>query len=322
MKEKVVHSALFGVSVGDALGVPVEFQDRELLKRFPVVNMRENGTHAQPRGTWSDDSSLTFCLAESLCNGYNLNDIANSFVLWRNEEIWTPHGKVFDIGIATNFAIHNIEKGINPLQAGGTSEMDNGNGSLMRILPLVFYSKNFDIIKRFEVVKEVSSITHAHIRSILSCFIYLEFAKLLMEGKDKREAYTDMKKSVNGFLFSNAICSQQEIDKFHRILENKVGDYELQKLYGLGEDEISSSGYVLHSLEAALWCLLTSETYEETVLKAVNLGSDTDTTAAIAGGLAGIYYGFDAIPDEWIQVLARKNAIFNLCDQLEKKLKK
>jgi ADP-ribosyl-[dinitrogen reductase] hydrolase len=321
MKEKVVHSALFGVSVGDALGVPVEFQDRELLKRFPVVNMRENGTHAQPRGTWSDDSSLTFCLAESLCNGYNLNDIAKSFVLWRNEEIWTPHGKVFDIGIATNLAIHNIEKGINPLQAGGTSEMDNGNGSLMRILPLVFYSKNFDIIKRFEVVKEVSSITHAHIRSILSCFIYLEFAILLMEGKDKWEAYTDMKKSVNGFLFSNAICSQQEIDKFHRILENKVGDYELQKLYGLGEDEISSSGYVLHSLEAALWCLLTSETYEETVLKAVNLGSDTDTTAAIAGGLAGIYYGFDAIPDEWIQVLARKNAIFNLCDQLEKKLK-
>lgn len=319
MKINQVHSALFGVAVGDALGVPVEFQDRELLARFPVINMRENGSHAQPRGTWSDDSSLTFCLAESLCKGYNVNDIANNFVLWRQEQLWTPHGRVFDIGIATNLAIHSIENGTNPLLAGGTSERDNGNGSLMRILPLLFYVKDFSITKRFDTVREVSSITHAHIRSVIACFIYIEYALLLLEGKNKDEAFEGMKEKVNDFLINNPICSQVEIDKFHRVLENQIGDYELVKLAELKEKEISSSGYVLSSLEASLWCLLNSNTYEETVLKAVNLGGDTDTTAAIAGGLAGLLYGYESIPEEWINVLARKNDITKLCDTLSKK---
>jgi ADP-ribosyl-[dinitrogen reductase] hydrolase len=321
MKSKITYGALFGVAVGDALGVPVEFQDRELLKRFPVVDMRENGSHRQAKGTWSDDSSLAFCLAESLCKGYNVDDIASNFVLWRQEQLWTPYGRVFDIGIATNFAIHSIENGTNPLLAGGTSERDNGNGSLMRILPLLFYVKDFDIIKRFDAVKEVSSITHAHIRSVIACFIYIEYALLLLDGKNKEEAFGGMKEKVNDFLTNNPICSQMEIDKFHRVLENQVGDYEPVKLAALKEQEISSSGYVLHSLEASLWCLLNSDTYEETVLKAVNLGEDTDTTAAIAGGLAGLLYGYESIPEEWINVLARKEDISDLCDKLERKYK-
>lgn len=319
MKTNKIHSALFGVAVGDALGVPVEFQDRELLARFPVTNMRENGSHAQPRGTWSDDSSLTFCLAESLCKGYNVNDIANNFVLWRQEQLWTPHGRVFDIGIATNFAIHSIENGTNPLIAGGTSERDNGNGSLMRILPLLFYVKDFSITKRFDTVKEVSSTTHAHIRSVIACFIYIEYALLLLEGKNKEQALEGMKEEVNDFLTNNPICSQAEIDKFHRVLGNRVGNYEIVKLAELQEKEISSSGYVLSSLEASLWCLLNSNTYEETVLKAVNLGGDTDTTAAIAGGLAGLLYGYENIPEEWINVLARKDDITKLCDKMSEK---
>ncbi|WP_130734950.1 ADP-ribosylglycohydrolase family protein [Flavobacterium sp. J27] len=319
MKTTTIHSALFGVAVGDALGVPVEFKSREYLKNNPVINMQEFGTHHQPLGTWSDDSSLTFCLAESLCHGYNINKIANNFVLWRQEQLWTPHGRVFDIGIATNSAIHSIESGIKPLLAGGTSERDNGNGSLMRMLPLLFYVKDFSITKRFDTVKEVSSITHAHIRSVIACFIYIEYALLLLEGKNKEEAFEGMKEKVNGFLFNNPICSQAEIDKFHRVLENQIGDYELVWLAELKEKEISSGGYVLDSLEASLWCVLTSSSYSETVLKAVNLGSDTDTTAAIAGGLAGLLYGYESIPQEWITVLARKEDITILCDQMSEK---
>lgn len=319
MKTTKIHSALFGVAVGDALGVPVEFKSREYLKNNPVISMQEFGTHHQPKGTWSDDSSLTFCLAESLCKGYDVNDIANNFVLWRQEQLWTPHGRVFDIGIATNFAIHSIESGTKPLLAGGSSERDNGNGSLMRILPLLFYVKDFSITKRFDTVKEVSSITHAHIRSVIACFIYIEYALLLLERKNKEEAFKRMKEKVNDFLTNNPICSQAEIDKFHRVLENQVGDYELVKLAELTEKEISSSGYVLHSLEASLWCLLNSNTYEETVLKAVNLGGDTDTTATIAGGLAGLLYGYESIPEEWIKVLARKNDITKLCDKMSGK---
>ncbi len=321
MKQNKIHAALFGLAVGDALGVPVEFKDRDYLKRFPVKDMLGYGTHEQPLGTWSDDSSLTFCLAESLCKQYDINDIGKKFVQWRNEEIWTPHGKVFDIGISTNQAIHSIATGTKPILAGGYSEMDNGNGSLMRILPLVFYIKELKIEKRFDIIKDVSSITHAHIRSVLACFIYLEYALKLLENKTKWEAYKEMQIEVNYFLNNNPICSQKEMDKFHKILENQIENYDIQVLYELEENEINSSGYVLDSLEASLWCILTSKSYEETVLKSVNLGKDTDTTAAISGGLAGLLYGYDVIPSNWIAVLSRKEDITKLCDELSKKYK-
>ena len=320
MKTSNIHAALFGLAVGDALGVPVEFKSRDYLKRFPVTDMQEFGTHHQPKGTWSDDSSLAFCLAESLCKGYDINDIGKKFVQWRNAELWTPHGRVFDIGISTNHAIHSIASGTKPILAGGFSERDNGNGSLMRIMPLLFYIKDLGIEKRFDIIKDVSSITHAHIRSVLACFIYLEYALNILRGHDKWQAYADMQVSVKHFLDTNAICSQKEMDVFHKILEHKVGDYDIQVLYQLEEDEINSSGYVLDSIEASLWCVLTSDTYEETVLKAVNLGSDTDTTGAVAGGLAGLIYRYDAIPEHWLNVLARKEDIVKLCDKLTKKL--
>lgn len=317
----LVKAGIFGVCVGDALGVPVEFRSREQLKRSPVTTMRAFGTHRQPKGTWSDDSSLALCLAESLTNTYELEDIALKFLQWYNEEIWTPHGTVFDIGIATSQAIHRIGKGTPPTLCGGTSEFDNGNGSLMRILPLLFYIKDFPIEKRFEITKDVSSITHGHIRSALACFIYLELCLEILKGKEKWEAYRTMQNKVRDFLDHNPICSQGEMDKFHRILELKVGEYDVAPLHTLQEEEISSSGYVLHSLEASLWCFLNSENYAEAVLKAVNLGEDTDTTGAITGGIAGIYYGFKSIPKEWMDVLARKEDIEKLCEKLNEKLK-
>jgi len=320
--ENVVKAGIFGVCIGDALGVPVEFRSREQLKRSPVTKMRALGTHHQPSGTWSDDSSLALCLAESLCQGYNLEDMATKFLQWYNAEIWTPHGRVFDIGIATSQAIHRISKGTSPTLCGGTSEFDNGNGSLMRVLPLLFYIKDFPIEKRFEITKDVSSITHGHIRSALACFIYLELALEILTGKDKWDAYKTMQEKVRNFLDQNPICSQNEMDKFHRILELKVGEYDLAPLHTLQEEEINSSGYVLHSLEAALWCFLNSENYSEAVLKAVNLGEDTDTTGAITGGIAGIYYGFENIPEEWVAELVRKEDIENLCSKLENKLMK
>lgn len=312
MKDKLIHSALFGVAVGDALGVPVEFRNREYLNANPVTDMLAYGTHNQPAGTWSDDSSLTFCLAETLADKYDLKRLANRFVSWRRYAYWTPHGAVFDVGIATSEAIYRLEQGINPLVAGGADELDNGNGSLMRILPLLFYVKDMSIENRYKYVSDVSSLTHRHIRSVLGCFIYIEFALRLLNGVDKFEAFIQTKDSVNDFLNNNAICSDNEINKYHRLLMNPV--------YECAEDEIASSGYVVHSLEAALWCIFKEDDFEKTVLKAVNLGSDTDTTAAIAGGLAGLLYGLDAIPQKWIDQLARKDDIMDLCNRLEKRL--
>lgn len=318
MKNRLVHSALFGVAVCDALGVPVEFRDREYLRENPVTDMMAYGTHNQPAGTWSDDSSLTFCLAEMLSEGYNLKKLSDKFIRWYEYGYWTPHGEVFDVGNATSRAIHRLEQGMNPLMAGGVDESDNGNGSLMRILPLVFYVKNMPIEQRFKYVSEVSSLTHRHIRSVLGCFIYIEFVIQLLKGVNKVEAFNQMKDSVNDFLNSNAICSENEIRKYHRILMNPIGAYEIKPVYEYDECEIASSGYVVHSLEAAIWCLLRENNFEATVLKAVNLGSDTDTTAAIVGGLAGLLYGFEAIPRRWIDQLARKDDIFDLCNRLEK----
>lgn len=316
----LIHSALFGVAVGDALGVPVEFKSREYLRQNPVTYITGYGTHNQPAGTWSDDSSLTFCLAEMHCEGYDLKLLSKLFIDWYNAKVWTPHGKVFDIGIATSQAIHRLSKGINPTLAGGTSEDSNGNGSLMRILPIVFYIKDLPIEQRFQLVKEVSSLTHAHIRSVLGCFIYTEMALQLIAVKDKLRAYNEAVRLVNEFLNNNAICSQTEMDKYHRILQNPIGNNHIIPLYDYYEAEIGSSGYVVDTLEASLWCLFNTDSYKDAVRKAVNLGSDTDTTGAVTGGLAGLLYGYESIPTKWLKRLARKEDIDDLCNSLALKM--
>ncbi|WP_264553100.1 ADP-ribosylglycohydrolase family protein [Flavobacterium sp. N2038] len=311
MKSKI-ESGLFGVAIGDALGVPVEFYSRSSLKENPVSEMIGYGTHYQPPGTWSDDSSLAFCLAESLCGGFDLNNMAKNFVRWYNADLWTPHGKVFDIGIATRNAMHNIAKGHQPDLCGGFEERDNGNGSLMRILPLVFYlQKEKDIEVIYQKVKAVSSITHAHFRSVFACFIYVVYCLEILKDKDKFEAYKEMQNVVSRFLESKEF-NPVEIGLFERILKNDIFSYS--------ENEIHSSGYVLHSLEASVWCFLNFDSYEETVLKAVNLGGDTDTTSAIAGGLAGIYYGIENMPQKWIDNLVRSNDIKDLAERLSQKI--
>jgi ADP-ribosylglycohydrolase len=316
-KRNYCKDVLFGIAVGDALGVPVEFISREALRKNPVTSMFGYGTHDQPLGTWSDDSSLTFCLAESLCIGYNLQDLANRFVNWKEHAYWTPHGRVFDIGIATSQAIWNLSKGTSPLLAGGDDEQSNGNGSLMRILPLVFYLKNKTITERFKIVKEVSSLTHRHIRSVTACFIYLEFALEIMKGRNKHEAFIKVSKDIDIFFDETNVCPDEERFRFHRILARPDSFYDLKPIYEYSENEINSSGYVVSTLEAAFWCFLSCDSYKDTVLKAVNLGSDTDTTGAVAGGLAGLYYGYDSIPKEWSEGLARRKEIEDLALRLE-----
>ena len=302
-----IQSALFGVAVGDALGVPYEFKDREELARNPATGMVGYGAHHQPAGTWSDDASLAFCLAEAMTQGFDLNTIARNFVKWEEDAYWTPHGHVFDIGNATRTAITRLQHGVPAESAGGKTEYDNGNGSLMRILPLVFHIKDMPIAERFEQTRKVSAITHGHIRSVIACFYYLEFARHLLQGTDKHAAYSLLKTEIPHFL-KDLSTDPSELARFARLLNGDIQHLE--------EDEIQSSGYVVHTLEASIWCLLTTETYSEAVLKAVNLGEDTDTTAAVTGGLAGLLYGYQQIPAAWIEPLARKEEIDNLCERL------
>lgn len=308
MEQKHIYKdLLLGVAVGDALGVPVEFESRETISQNPVADMTGYGTYDLPPGTFSDDSSLTFCLAEALTQDFNLQRVADHFVNWMLHGYWTADGHVFDVGIATSKAIDRLRRGCEPEFAGGTTEFDNGNGSLMRILPLVTYLKDKERFERFELTKQVSSITHGHIRSVLACFYYLEFARKLLDGATKFEAYDSLKTELIDF-FSEQSINPEEVSLFDRLL---VGN-----IHELPSDEIKSGGYVVHTLEASIWCLLTTDSYESATLKAVNLGEDTDTTGAVTGGLAGILYGYQDIPANWLHKLARRADIEDLADRL------
>jgi ADP-ribosylglycohydrolase len=305
-----IRAALFGIAVGDALGVPVEFKSRQSISKNPVTDMMGYGTYHLPAGTWSDDSSLTFCLAEALTYNFDLQVIGQNFVKWKNENYWTPLGNVFDIGISTHQAISRLAQGEKPELAGGFDENDNGNGSLMRILPLLFYLLDKPLKKRFDITKKVSSITHGHLRSVMACFYYLEFAKQILDGKDKFEIYGSLQTEMLN-LFKTLEINPIEIALFDRLLIGYIDK--------LDEKEIESSGYVLHTLEASIWCLMTTNNYQEAVLRAVNLGFDTDTTGAVTGGLAALLYGYENIPENWLRQIARFDDIENLVERLSAK---
>jgi ADP-ribosylglycohydrolase len=309
--EDHIKSILFGVAVGDALGVPVEFSSRERMEKNPLSEMIGYGTYNQPKGTWSDDSTMTFCLAETLLDSeFSLRKLANRFINWVDWGYWTPHGELFDIGNSTHSAIERLRTIDNPELAGGSDETENGNGSLMRILPLILETGKLAISDSYELVNSVSSLTHKHIRSIISCFYYLTFARHLIHGHSKESTYEMTNKIVLNELHKREI-SEIELKHFERIFNDIIPS--------LNYNEIRGSGYVLHSLESSIWCLLKTENYKDSVLKAINLGEDTDTTAAITGGLAALTYGFKSIPKEWVDQIVKNEEIMDLANRLSEK---
>lgn len=319
MNLATTRAALLGLAVGDALGVPVEFIARHVRRRDPVMGLRAYGTHGQPAGTWSDDSSLTFCLAETLARPGglagppDLADFGRRAINWLELAYWTATSETFDVGNATRTAIQRLKQGVPPSQAGPCSAFDNGNGALMRILPLVFHqtwqAEKLDIPAAWALTEAVASVTHGHPRSTLGCFLYLLTARGLAAGLGPVAAYEQMQKVANYWLHKHAKGPVfYEWPKYGAVLDGTLPD--------LAEEEIKSSGYVVHTLEAALWCLLTHDTYAATVLAAVNLGEDTDTTGAVAGGLASLAYGEAGMPAEWLAGLARRTDIEDLAGRL------
>jgi ADP-ribosylglycohydrolase len=312
------RAALLGLAVGDALGVPVEFLSRTARQIDPVTDMRAYGTHRQPAGTWSDDSSLTFCLAETLARPGGLMDMpdladfAQRSINWLHKSSWTATGETFDVGNATRVAIDRLQRGTEPTKAGPRSEFDNGNGALMRILPLAFHdtwrAESLDLNAAWSLTEAVASVTHGHPRSTLGCFLYLLVARGLLRDDSPTDAFLQMRQLANPWLEKGSIPAVVEAKYYQRVLAGTLHDQP--------ESAISSSGYVVDNLEAALWCLLEHDTYAATVLAAVNLGDDTDTTGAVAGGLAGLAYGEAAIPAEWLAVLARRADIEDLASRL------
>ena len=310
MNVLLVKGAILGHIVGDTLGVPVEFYPREKLQSKPVDKMLSYGTHRMPIGTWSDDSSMMLCTLASINEKQTLDfdDIMIRFSRWAKEGYMTPHGKPFGVGRTTLKALGNFWRGKAALNCGCVSEKDNGNGSLMRILPIALYNafilENSCVEERIQNIHKVSSLTHAHKRSCIACGIYYFILEELTKRQDVISVWNGLKKAQDYYK------NDPESLAFKRLFSS---DFAV-----LPKSEIKSSGYVVDTLEAAIWCLLNSCSYKETVLQAVNLGGDTDTIAAVSGGLSGVLYGNDGVPKEWLDLIVDKDNISLMCCAFER----
>ena len=305
-----VKAALMGLAVGDALGVPVEFSSRNKMKKNPVTGMRGNGTWDQPIGTWSDDTSLTIAAMDSIARLKKIDkvDVMKNFVLWLRDNEFTANDDAFDCGNTTGAAIDNFMSGKSPENCGISHENSNGNGSLMRIFPAIFYAyeKAGTDEEALQIVHEFSALTHAHEISQMSCGIYYLIAAQILDGKKLKAAIHDGLKQAEEF-YSNQQKFLNFVGNFNRLFKENFAT--------LPEDEIRSSGYVLSTLEAVIWCSLNTDDYKTLMLTAVNLGGDTDTVGAIAGGIGGLAYGLQQIPEDWLKVLKRREYLENLAEK-------
>jgi ADP-ribosyl-[dinitrogen reductase] hydrolase len=308
LKDKI-EAVLLGVSIADMASLKYEFLSRDEVRRMHALSsvrkVSGGGYHGQPIGAFSDDTSLTLCLADSLCDGYDLEDIGNKMVQWYSTGLWSYNKKrPFDIGNTTKNAILRMVNGVSASHSGDHFIHASGNGSLMKILPLLFYIKDMEIEERFRLTKEVSSVSHAHNLPVIACFYYLELARLLLEGKDKFTAYHATNKLVKDYLNQLSI-PEGDAEEFSRILGGR--------LYDLPDWDIESGGFVRETLEAALYSFLTCESFADVVVKCILLGSDTDTVAVVAGGLAALQYkDKSCIPLEWLAHLQRREDIQQL----------
>lgn len=303
MKKEKLESGILGLAIGDALGLPVEFLKRRELEKNPVTDMREYGVWDQPKGTWSDDTTFTLCLAHSLSKGYDLEDFAQKLISAKNKGEYTAHNCMFDIGSTSTRAIDNLIEGINPYESGINSR---SNGSLMRCLPLVYFTKKMKPAERKRIAEEISAVTHSHPAAKGACAIYTEFGANLLNYENKKEAFLASIKN------SKENMPEESLRYFERILNPHFPETD--------KDYIMSGFDAVETLEAGLWSFLNSNSYSESVLTAVNLGGDTDTTGAVAGGLAGIHHGSEEIPEKWKKDLLQKDFIIYIADRLYESL--
>ena len=306
--------AVMGVVTGDALGCPVQFEPRSARRRKPVTGMIGYGSFELPAGSWTDDSSLTLALLVSLCEKktLDLEDIMGRFVDWLVNGKYTPYGFSYDIGRATMESINRYIRNRDVTKCGLTAPRDNGNGSLMRIMPACLYAYENDLSdeEAIPAIHKVSGLTHNHLRAKIACGLYYFCVRELVDGEGSLIECLQAGMNKGFAFYEKDPANQAELSYYDRLRD-------LETFSKLDESDIRSTGYVVDTLEAAVWSLLTTESFKECELKAVNLGDDTDSVAAVSGGLAGIYYRYQAIPEEWLAVIQRREWIEALCEKAE-----
>lgn len=310
-----IKAVMIGHAVGDALGVPVEFASREEVENAPVTDMEGFGTYPYPAGTWSDDTSMSLAALDSLAQDkIDWEEIMKNFGKWLDSGGYTPSGETFDVGRTCMRAVINyFTNGTDALHSGESAEHSNGNGSLMRIHPFVLYlyaKGNLDL----DTIHNASALTHAHERSKMACGIYAFVLWELLNSPSKDSIVKGLSKAKQFYK------DNEEMKVYYKMLFRRIGLTELHfedpdTFKRATRDEIKSSGYVVDTIEAVIWCLMNTHSYKECVLTAVNLGGDTDTIAAIVGGLAGALYGYESIPKEWLDTLIKRDYIEEMCER-------
>ena len=310
-------NAIMGIVVGDAFGCPVQFKSREMVSAHPITRMYGYGTFNLPEGSWTDDSSLTLALLDSIYRNKEIDpdEIMENFMKWLDDGDFTPYGTAYDIGSGTIAAIDRYRSTRKWWQCGSNDEWNNGNGSLMRIIPACIYCSI--MITRGEYTEQdavntihaVGSLTHGHIRSNIACGLYFFMVHQVLT--EEGPFFNILQNGLsNGFTFYEQFLENGGNNK-DLLLYSRIKD--LTSFASIPENQINSSGYVIDTLEAAIWSLINTCSFDQAIIKAVNLGDDTDTVGAVTGGLAGLYYGYDQIPEDWLSVIKRKDWIEEIC---------
>lgn len=299
-----LRGGIYGLLVGDALGVPYEFSAPEALPSRGELEMSPPAAFARahrsvPPGTWSDDGAQALCLLASLLehDRLDLPDFAARLLAWYDQGYFAVDGIVFDVGVQTGRALRALTAGAEPRVAGPAEERDNGNGSLMRVLPLALWHTGDDAALVHDAYEQ-SRVTHGHARSRVCCAIYCLWVRRTLDGDG--DAWAAATQTLRAMLVSGS--EEEEALEWHVRPDERA--------------EGSGSGYVIDTLRSARQVVGAHDSYEGVVKAAVALGNDTDTTACVAGGLAGVRHGEDGIPERWRSALRGRELVEPLVEAL------
>lgn len=305
-----LKGGLFGLLVGDALGVPYEFHYAADIPPYELIEMQppEGFMRAHmgvPAGTWSDDGAQALCLLDSLLSAgkFDMNDFSDKLLAWYDEGLWAVDENVFDVGIQTSMALDAYRSGMPALACGFVRPEGKGNGALMRVLPLVLWHEGSSE-ELVDLAHKQCLITHGNITNQVCCALYCLLGRGLLEGMDIENALTYAVSELRRIYADNTEYSQE--------FEFRLRPDEPDIWVGKG------GGYVVDSLRSAVMIMRKAKSYEETMKTSVALGDDTDTTACITGGLAGLYFGYDDIPERWLKALRDIEKAEVLFDKLVK----
>lgn len=301
LKRTRYRGSLLGLAAGDAVGTTVEFMKPGTFA--PVNDMKGGGPFKLAPGQWTDDTSMALCLAESLitCRGFSARDQMRRYVSWWRAGHLSSTGRCFDIGNTVRAALSRFEKD-DIVFAGATDPQTAGNGSLMRLTPVVLAFADRPELA-IELAATSSRTTHGAEVAVDACRYFAALILGALEGKSKEALLSPLYSPVAGYWERAPLCQV-------------IADIASGSFLTKEPPAIKGTGYAAHSIEAALWAFARSESFEEGCLKAVNLGDDADTTAAVYGQIAGAFYGVDGIPARWLELLAMRADLETFADDL------